>query len=86
MRFALFEAIREKSNYERYGGFLSCAQTILAKHGRLTTPFSGIVLCCLSSDTALFGELVSEAGFHEIAYKVHYFQGEPLIFQSHSFD
>lgn len=86
MRFALFEAIREKSNCYRYGGFLSCAQTILTRYGRLTTPFSGIILCSLSSDTALFGELVSEAGLHEIAYKVHYFQGEPLIFQSHPFD
>ena len=86
MRYALFESCRKKSDSERYVNFLSCAQTILVNHGRVSPHFAGMALCCLSSDTALFGELIAMANFHQITYQVHYFQGEPLVFKSHPFD
>lgn len=82
MKYAIFETVKSKSNLSGYTVFLSKAQTLLEEYGRPQEPYKGIVLCSLPNETEIFGELISQANYYEVAYRVLYFSEEPTVFES----
>jgi hypothetical protein len=83
MKYALFEAIKGKSNLGGWNSFLLSVEAALLKYEKPAQPFLSTVLCCLANDTILFAEIISQAEYHKVAYRVHYFQDDPVVFESH---
>jgi len=85
MKYALFEAVKDKSNSDAYRRFQQEALALLSKAGRSEGVFHSIVLCNIPNDTVLFGDLISHAQYSQIAYRVLYFQDDPVVFSSQSY-
>jgi hypothetical protein len=83
MKYALFEAIKEKSDTTGFRDLKPAVETLLLRYGKPSQPSTHIVLFDLANDTAIFGALLFEADNLRVAYRVHYFQDDPVVFESH---